>query len=115
VASKLQFFSPESQTSAHKQESNGPQEKLLCEGNVVKFAVMKQSRCLLMLVHSPVPVDSSIFLYAPLHVFNMFLLFVLRIKRCPAFVNTFNHSHVFIQFSLALNPAMFTNSKMTIT
>jgi hypothetical protein len=34
---------------------------------------------------------------------------VLRIKRCPAFVNTFNHSHEFVQLSLVLNPATFTN------
>jgi hypothetical protein len=27
----------------------------------------------------------------------------------PVFVNTFNHSHEFVQLSLALNPAMFTN------
>jgi hypothetical protein len=32
------------------------------------------------------------------------------IKRCPAFVNTFNHSHEFSLFRLELNPATFTNN-----
>jgi hypothetical protein len=31
------------------------------------------------------------------------------IKRCPAFVNTFNLSHEFVQLRLVLNPATFTN------
>jgi hypothetical protein len=43
------------------------------------------------------------------HVFNAHLCSPLCIKRCPAFVNTFNHSHKFVQLSLALNPATFTN------
>jgi hypothetical protein len=36
------------------------------------------------------------------------------IKRCPAFVNTFNHSHEFSLFRLELNPATFTNRKVFI-
>jgi hypothetical protein len=66
--------------------------------------------CLLTFVHSPVPVCSSIFSYVLFHIFDALLLFGLRIKRCPAFVNTFNHSHEFVQLSLVLNPTTFTNS-----
>jgi hypothetical protein len=44
------------------------------------------------------------------HVFNALLCSPLCIKRCPAFVNTFNHSHKFVQLRLALNPATFTNN-----
>jgi hypothetical protein len=61
------------------------------------------------------PVMSSIFsikwclLYS--HVSRAFLCHHLCIKRCPALVSTFNHSHEFSQFRLALNPAMFTNSE----
>jgi hypothetical protein len=36
----------------------------------------------------------------------------LCIKRCPAFVNTFNHSHESSPFWLELNPAMFTNKRL---
>jgi hypothetical protein len=71
--------------------------------------VMMQSR-LSTFVHSPVPVHSSDFLQAPFHVFDALLLFALCIKRCPAFVNTFNHSQEFVQLSLVLNPATFTNT-----
>jgi hypothetical protein len=48
-----------------------------------------------------------------LHVLASFLrtsLSQLCIKRCPEFVNTFNHSHEVRQFRIALNPAMFTNN-----
>jgi hypothetical protein len=51
-----------------------------------------------------------------LHVLTSFprtSLSQLCIKRCPVFVNTFNHSHEFSQFRLALNPAMFTNNNWT--
>jgi hypothetical protein len=44
------------------------------------------------------------------HVFNALLCPPLCIKRCPAFVNTFNHSHEFVQLSLALHLATFTNT-----
>jgi hypothetical protein len=43
------------------------------------------------------------------HVLNA----LLCIKRCLAFVNTFNHSHKFVQLSLVLNPARFTNNATT--
>jgi hypothetical protein len=72
--------------------------------------VMAQS-CLLTFVHSPVPVCSSIFLYVLFHVFDALLLFALHIKRCPVFVNTFNHSHKFVQLSLVLHPATSTNNQ----
>jgi hypothetical protein len=52
-----------------------------------------------------------------LHVLASFLrtsLSQLCIKRCPAFVNTFNHSHEFSQFRLALNPATFTNNWLLV-
>jgi hypothetical protein len=47
------------------------------------------------------------------HVFYALLLFALHIKRCPTSVNTFNHSHEFVQLSLASNLATFT-SKWTL-
>jgi hypothetical protein len=51
----------------------------------------------------------------PFHVFNALLCLPLCIIRCPAFENTFNHSHEFVQLSLALTPAMFTNTSHKLT
>jgi hypothetical protein len=45
-------------------------------------------------------------------VFDAPSLFMLCMKGCPASVNTFNHSHKFVQLSLALNPAMFTKKSV---
>jgi hypothetical protein len=68
--------------------------------------------CLLTFSFS-VPVHSSIFSFNDVSFSQCtscaFLCPLLCIKRCPAFVNKFNHSHKFIQLSLALNPATFTN------
>jgi hypothetical protein len=47
-------------------------------------------------------------------IFETCSLFTLCIKGCPAFVNTFNQSLVFIQYSPTLNTATFTNKTATL-
>jgi hypothetical protein len=71
--------------------------------------VMKQS-CLLMLVHSPCSVYSNIFSHNLFSCFWRTFFVHIVYKRMPRIFNTFNHSHEFIQLSLALNPTVFTNS-----
>jgi hypothetical protein len=52
------------------------------------------------------------FMYSSL--FLRISLFTDVYKRCPAFVNTLNYSHEFIQLRLVLNPALFTNSTLVV-